>query len=103
MSKYTARLTAPAKTDRHYYSNDNAFFRSGFGMPNCTAYAYGRFAEITGKFPKMYGNAEDWWDEAKRQDMRQGRFLNWVLFAYGKQARHIIAQTERVTLLLSNR
>ena len=72
MSKYTARLTAPAKTDRHYYSNDNAFFRSGFGMPNCTAYAHGRFAEITGKFPKMYGNAEDWWDEAKKAGYETG-------------------------------
>lgn len=73
MSKYTARLTAPAKTDRHYYSNDNAFFRSGFGMPNCTAYAHGRFAEITGKFPKMYGNAEDWWDEAKKAGYETGQ------------------------------
>lgn len=73
MPKYTARLTAPAKTDRHYYSNDNTFFRSGFGMPNCTAYAHGRFAEITGKFPKMYGNAEDWWDEAKKAGYETGQ------------------------------
>lgn len=103
MSKYTARLTAPAKTDRHYYSNDNAFFRSGFGIPNCTAYAHGRFAEITGKFPKMYGNAEDWWDEAKKAGYETDRSLNWVLFVCGEQVRHIIVQTERVTLLLSNR
>ena len=73
MMKYTPRLTAPSKTDRHYYSNDNAFFRSGFGIPNCTAYAHGRFAEITGKFPKMYGNAEDWWDEAKKAGYETGQ------------------------------
>lgn len=31
--------------DFHYYS-DNIFYQNGFGMPNCTCYAWGRFWEI---------------------------------------------------------
>jgi surface antigen len=30
----------------HWYSNDNPYYATGFGMPNCTAYAWGRFWEI---------------------------------------------------------
>lgn len=30
----------------HWYSNDNPYEATGFGMPNCTAYAWGRFWEI---------------------------------------------------------
>ena len=31
--------------DFHYYSQ-NPFYQSGYGMPNCTCYAWGRFWEI---------------------------------------------------------
>ena len=31
--------------DFHYYS-DNPYYQSGYGMPNCTCYAWGRFWEI---------------------------------------------------------
>lgn len=30
-----------------YYYNENPFFLSGYGMPNCTCYAWGRFWEIS--------------------------------------------------------
>lgn len=48
----------------YYYSNLNVFHAAGYGMPNCTAYAYGRLLEITeGQTPNVStGNAEDWWD-----------------------------------------
>lgn len=32
--------------NRHWYSNDNPYYATGYGMPNCTAYAWGRFWEI---------------------------------------------------------
>lgn len=32
--------------NRHWYSNDNPYEATGYGMPNCTAYAWGRFWEI---------------------------------------------------------
>ncbi len=70
--KYKPRLTAPAKNNKHYYSNDNVFYRGGFGMPNCTAYAHGRIAEITGKYPRIYGNAEDWYSAAQKNGYETG-------------------------------
>lgn len=34
----------------------------GCALPNCTAYAWGRFYELTGEKPKLYtGNAETWY------------------------------------------
>ena len=30
----------------HWYSNSNPYEATGYGMPNCTAYAWGRFWEI---------------------------------------------------------
>lgn len=32
--------------NRHWYSNDNPYYATGYGMPNCTAYAWGRFWEV---------------------------------------------------------
>ena len=70
--EFKSRLTAPAKNNKHYYSDSNAFYRSGYGMPNCTAYAHGRVAEITGKFPQIFGNAEDWYGAAQKAGYETG-------------------------------
>lgn len=60
--KFVKRTTAPTRDNRYYYA-DNVFEQSGFGMPNCTAYAWGRFYELTGEYPRLYtGDAENWWD-----------------------------------------
>lgn len=59
---FTPRLTAPASNNKYYYdSNYNAFERYGYGMPNCTAYAYGRAYEILGKEPKLSWNGAGQW------------------------------------------
>ena len=42
--EYKKRLTVPSKNNKYYYSN-NVFYKSGYGMPNCTCYAWGRFLE----------------------------------------------------------
>lgn len=58
---YKARLNAPSTSNKYYYKN-NIFYTSGYGMPNCTCYAYGRFYEILGKKPKLSTrNAENWY------------------------------------------
>lgn len=66
---YTQRTAAPAKDDPHYSTN-NPFHISGYGMPNCTCYAWGRAYEITGSTPKLSrSNAENWYaysDEYQR-------------------------------------
>ncbi len=72
---FTPRLTAPSSSNEYYYSNKNIFYRFGYGMPNCTAYAYGRAYEILGEKPNLciYG-AEDWFDYNK-----EGKY-----YKYGK-------------------
>ncbi|MDO4541333.1 MAG: chitobiase/beta-hexosaminidase C-terminal domain-containing protein [Bacillota bacterium] len=60
---FSPRLTAPDSTNAYYYSSRNIFYASGYGMPNCTAYAYGRAYEILGKAPSLCtGNAGKWYD-----------------------------------------
>ena len=75
---YTARLTAPDESDPHYNTSDNIFAQCGFGMfensGNCTAYAWGRLYEITGKkFYALHGNAEKWWDAADNAGLSKGQ------------------------------
>ena len=61
MSKFVKRTVAPEKDNGFYYAN-NIFYKCGYGMPNCTAYAWGRFYELTGQYPKLStANAENWY------------------------------------------
>ena len=61
MATFTQRTEAPSTSNAYYYA-DNPFYQSGYGLPNCTCYAWGRFYEISGQRPKLsLGNAEDWW------------------------------------------
>lgn len=70
-------MTAPEYTNYYYYDG-NVFYQSGFGMPNCTAYAWGRVYELLGKEPKLStGNARDWYDYNKKNN----------IYPYGKAAR----------------
>ena len=50
-----------------YWYDDNPFYKSGYGLPNCTCYAWGRFWEISdltkdgsNKPSLPTGNAGDW-------------------------------------------
>ena len=62
MADYIPRLTAPDTGNAYFYA-DNPFYQSGYGLPNCTCYAWGRFWEITGgaKPSLSLGNAENWY------------------------------------------
>ena len=63
---YTPRLTAPSKSNGFYYSNKNIFYSIGYGMPNCTAYAWGRAYELLGTAPKLsVDSAHYWWNYNK--------------------------------------
>lgn len=65
-SSYSPRLSAPASDNKYYYSDINIYYKYGYGMPNCTAYAYGRAYEILGSQPKLCPyNAEEWYDYNK--------------------------------------
>jgi len=59
--EYIKRTTAPSVSNKYYYEN-NVFYNNGYGMPNCTAYAWGRFYELTNKRPTLStNNAENWY------------------------------------------
>lgn len=62
---FVPRLNADGIAGSRYYYNDNPFYNAGYGMPNCTAYAWGRFWEESpqGGTPRLStGNAEDWYN-----------------------------------------
>ena len=65
---FVPRLTSDGIAGNPLYYSKNPFWRSGWGMPNCTCYAWGRFWEIIGP-DADYSNpptlstsdAEDWY------------------------------------------
>lgn len=59
---FEPRLTSPDKSISYYNKSLNVYSKTGYGMPNCTAYAFGRIYEITGEEPLIKrGNAGSWW------------------------------------------
>lgn len=82
MSNFIPRTTAPATSNRYYYQ-DNVFYQSGYGLPNCTAYAWGRFWELSGERPTLcINNAEDWYKYndgyARGQTPKLGAVIVWA-------------------------
>lgn len=66
--EFKARLTAP--DGEPYYTRElNAYSQTGYGMPNCVAYAFGRIYELNGERPLIdRGNAGEWWFINKAND-----------------------------------
>ncbi len=64
---FVPRLSMSPATAPSYYTTLNYFYNIGYGMPNCTAYAYGRAYEILGHAPNLCttpgrASAKYWWD-----------------------------------------
>ena len=60
------RLNSNGMYGSKYYYADNPFEASGYGLPNCTCYAWGRFYEISGIRPSLpTGNGGDWFASAQ--------------------------------------
>ncbi len=63
MAEFVQRTSAPTEDNAYYYAN-NPFYTAGYGLPNCTCYAWGRFWEIMGGDTKpslSLRNAENWY------------------------------------------
>lgn len=59
--EFEARLSAP-NGEPYYTSELNAYSKTGYGMPNCVAYAFGRIYELNEERPLIdRGNAGEWW------------------------------------------
>ena len=67
VNSFNPRLTAPTKSNKYYYDPDyNVFEKYGYGLPNCTAYVYGREYELLKKRPNLCPyNAGEWWSYNK--------------------------------------
>lgn len=63
---YTPRLDSNGMSGSKYYYSDNIFYLSGYGLPNCTCYAWGRRYEITDTYPSTLStsDAKDWYPHA---------------------------------------
>lgn len=62
---FTPRLNDSGIRTSPLYTTDNPFYNAGYGMPNCTAYAWARFYEEgePQTRPRLStGNAEDWYN-----------------------------------------
>lgn len=67
---FIQRLTAPNITDKEFIRHEKMGLshaleinkQTGFVLPNCVGYAWGRWVELLGKKPLLStGNAENWW------------------------------------------
>lgn len=82
MAKFKPRFTAPNSNNNYYYKN-NPYYQSGYGLPNCTCYAFGRFWELLGgsKPTLSLRNAESWWKEndgyKRGQTPKLGAVICW--------------------------
>lgn len=43
---FTPRLNDNGILNNFHWYSENPFYQAGYGMPNCTCYAWGRFWEI---------------------------------------------------------
>ncbi|MCQ2513581.1 MAG: CHAP domain-containing protein [Ruminococcus sp.] len=61
-ASFSPRLEAPSYSNSYYYSDKNIYYKYGYGMPNCTAYAFGRAYELLGYEPNLcHFSAEQWY------------------------------------------
>lgn len=63
---FTPRLSEDGILNNPYWYKDNRYYQAGYGLPNCTCYALGRWYEIQGSstpfnFPG-YWDGMDWYD-----------------------------------------
>ncbi len=108
VSEFTPRLTEPDSTNEYYYSDKNIFYKYGYGMPNCTAYAFGRAYELLGEEPSLsHGNAEKWYDYNKDggyysygQTPKLGAIACWSYSGGGHVA--VVEKIEDGTITFSN-
>lgn len=108
-ASFSPRLSAPSSSNKYYYSNLNVFYKYGYGMPNCTAYAYGRAYEILGSEPKLsWNNAEQWYGYNKSngyykygQTPKVGAIACWS-YSYGGGHVAVVEKVENGVITLSN-
>lgn len=79
---FKKRTKAPSKTEKWFYKA-NPFYLAGYGLPNCTAYAWGRFSELLGRAAALcrydaerWYNWEDGYERGKKPKL--GAVIVWA-------------------------
>lgn len=108
--EYPPRLTSPDADNAYYYSQENPFYAAGYGMPNCTCYAWGRAYEINGERPELSPyDACTWYDYNAQNRIydygdvpEQGAIACWAYADGGPGHVAVVEQVDNDTVLLSN-
>lgn len=79
-----------------WYYNANPYFKRGYGLPNCTAYVWGRLSELTGQpCTVQNGNAIDWAFKPEMKKIEQPVMGSVIVYSggitdsYGRLCGHI--------------
>ena len=108
-NNFSPRLTSPEYNNKYYYDSDyNIFQRYGYGLPNCTAYAFGRAYEILGYEPSLSWNGASQWYGYNAsngyykygQTPKLGAIACWTYGSGGHVA--VVEKIENGTITLSN-
>ncbi|MBR2715482.1 MAG: CHAP domain-containing protein [Ruminococcus sp.] len=107
---YAARMHAPKLDNPYYYSDKNIFYKTGWGMPNCTAYAWGRAYEILKTEPKLcIYDAYQWYDYNKThgyykygQTPKLGAIACWKYIGYNSGHVAVVEKIIDDTVYYSN-
>lgn len=63
---YVPRLDSDGIEGNPMWYDENPFYQSGYGMPNCTAYCWGRWYELLGEPPNLpLGDGNSWFPTAQ--------------------------------------
>lgn len=74
MPTFTPRLNSDGLLTLKYWGSQNPFTASGYGLPNCTCYCYGRWWEITGNpINTPMGDANTWYNTAPSLGLQTGQ------------------------------
>lgn len=109
LSTYIPRLDSSGIEGNHWYYDYNPFYQSGYGLPNCTCYAWGRWGELMNEAPTLsLGNADTWIDRNTTYPVGQSPKLGAIaVWAYdgGGDGGHV-AVVEQInedgTIITSN-
>ena len=97
MAAFSPRLSANGIWQNPYWYSDNVFYQSGYGLPNCTCYAYGRLYEVTNIQPSLrYGNAENWYPYTNAYPKGQTPLIGSIICWQGGGIGGHVAFVERV-------
>lgn len=98
MADFTPRLTKEGMLNsKYWYSNTNPFYPSGWGLPNCTCYAWGRFWEISDVVPHLpTGNGGQWWGSVSGYEVGQTPQLGAIMCFYDPNGEGHVAIVEEI-------